>query len=1160
MATNEILATVGPALGAAGAATLVGWQGVEQMLPRLQAINATAESLGPAYGITSGSFLGTGSQIQRFQNLAAGGVYELGGAGINLMKAGQGAFGQIGLNTIAMLDRGVAQMQVNMAQRGTMGTLTGLLGGGTGYLQQFGDIGASLGNIFLGLAPHLPGVGGDYLSILQAATGGIAGGIGFLNQHNLGQLLGLGMAGEAGWRVGTPMVGLLGRGLGGLGGLAGRAGLGRAAMSAADLADIEALTGVGLEGAGAAGGAGLAGLLGGAGELLAGLGGPEVAALAMMAYGGGKLLTYQGPQQRQMAALQGQIGQMGFVQGWQPLADAIKVSAGLASSHTTAPFAGTGITVDGVMLPAGRLAAGQQAANARWRDTSPYAQAEAGFSRQMTDVMNAGPQLLATMKKAGFQGATMADAFQFAQNALLDFGHSFDSKGHLTQAALQQMMNYGAALKPMTQNYGAFGAALAAQTIMGSPQMKDLSTVNQAMDSMTQIMTGGPAGMANLFGMLGGARAKPTPAMAQMAKALTSFTTAGGAGAWNQFAGQQGFIAAEQNNLDQLRTYLTLGPQVMTQPQAAGVAGFQIQQMLPMARQSPAALAMLMQQMVQGGITAKTGMGGYYNPAMSQGQNYQAAVQALAQMASSAGQVNAAMNHAVEATSNLPEMAKQFSQQFQPGVLAQEIAGASSSMHQVLTTAMQSHKVNLPAIQDLVANMKLTGMDPAHIKSQIQSMISSLPKDLQIKIMADVAGALGPIGNVQQALAQLHDSHHKIEYDVGQALANAQAATAAGESVPDITRYITYIVQMAGQVTGSPGGIPYTPAGIAANVPGQQFFRRQTGGLVPGSGFGDIIPAMLEPGEAIVPRNLVPLVAPLLAAHHVPGFGGAPQGSSSHFAAGGITPLHGPVWVPPTVQGGGGTQAARDFIFTLLGNIAGALKHTSAARLAQELVNKITQEVAYAKNVASAAMQGQGYGNAGLLGTFTAPPAGYSGTPAPPGARGYSAASWNAYVANFAADQPAPQTPQQQLQSYLKTVRSFGGDIGKLRHEHLNKDLIAQLIGMGPVQGDAMAQAIMSGGGGVAQMNKLWAQLGIATKGLGAQAAMSQYGGFLSADLKHDTVNVGGITINIQSKGGATLALTPAQIKQIVEEVQKKLLQQARRNQKTGVQAHGKGA
>ena len=77
----------------------------------------------------------------------------------------------MGLSTIAMLDRGVANMQVNMASRGTMGTLSGILGRGTGYLQQFGGLGANIGNIFLGLAPHLPGVGGDYLSALKGSPG-----------------------------------------------------------------------------------------------------------------------------------------------------------------------------------------------------------------------------------------------------------------------------------------------------------------------------------------------------------------------------------------------------------------------------------------------------------------------------------------------------------------------------------------------------------------------------------------------------------------------------------------------------------------------------------------------------------------------------------------------------------------------------------------------------------------------------------------------------------------------------------------------------------------------------------------------------------------------------------------------------------------------------
>jgi hypothetical protein len=171
-------------------------------------------------------------------------IYELGGAGINLMRGGAGSFGQTGLNTIAMLDRGVADMQINMKQRGTMGELQSLAGGGTGYLRQFGDIGANFGNILLGLAPHLPGVGGDYLSALEGATGALGGGLGFMNQHGLGNVLGAGMAAEAGWRIGKPVVGLAGKGLMGLGNLAGKIGLGGAGLAEADIADIAALTGM----------------------------------------------------------------------------------------------------------------------------------------------------------------------------------------------------------------------------------------------------------------------------------------------------------------------------------------------------------------------------------------------------------------------------------------------------------------------------------------------------------------------------------------------------------------------------------------------------------------------------------------------------------------------------------------------------------------------------------------------------------------------------------------------------------------------------------------------------------------------------------------------------------------------------------------------------
>jgi hypothetical protein len=207
----------------------------------------------------------------------------------------------------------------------------------------------------------------------------------------------------------------------------------------------------------------------------------------------------------------------------------------------------------------------------------------------------------------------------------------------------------------------------------------------------------------------------------------------------------------------------------------------------------------------------------------------------------------------------------------------------------------------------------------------------------------------------------------------------------------------------------------------------------------------------------------------------------------------------------------------------LSGAIAEAVKNSAGAkRIADALVTKIGQEVAYAKNVASAAMSGQGYGSAGLLGGFDVTPGTGNGTVA------------------------------QQMQSYLTSVQSFGKDIGALRKGHLNKAIIAQLVGAGPVQGDALAQSILQGYGGIGAVNSLWAQLGHATKGLGNQAELAQYGG-LRATQNH-------VTININAKGGTTLDLSPAQLKQLVEEIQAQLLKQARRNNKTGIKASGKGA
>lgn len=72
------------------------------------------------------------------------------------------------------------------------------------------------------------------------------------------------------------------------------------------------------------------------------------------------------------------------------------------------------------------------------------------------------------------------------------------------------------------------------------------------------------------------------------------------------------------------------------------------------------------------------------------------------------------------------------------------------------------------------------------------------------------------------------------------------------------------------------------PAGVS--FPSRHIKGRAAGWRVPGYGGGDRWPALLEGGEAVVPKHLTPAVAPFLGAHKVPGFaaGGLAGGTFSY--------------------------------------------------------------------------------------------------------------------------------------------------------------------------------------------------------------------------------------------------------------------------------------
>ena len=231
------------------------------------------------------------------------------------------------------------------------------------------------------------------------------------------------MAGEAGWRIGRPVVGLAGKGLLGLGGLGGhprQGGRRRRRLAESRLPRWAACWKASASAwPGRLKGAGTAGMLGG----------PAVA------------LAWRCPRSWAEAAwphaardsgwrpgCRPGIGQAGFTGAWQPLAHAI-TTADRACGYRRAVRGGAGSTRDHRTRPA-RFGAGTTPTYAR-----TYSAAAQGFAGQMGDLVNAGPQLVAALKKAGLKSVSLADAFQIAQNALLDMSHAFGKDGKLTKVA-----------------------------------------------------------------------------------------------------------------------------------------------------------------------------------------------------------------------------------------------------------------------------------------------------------------------------------------------------------------------------------------------------------------------------------------------------------------------------------------------------------------------------------------------------------------------------------------------------------------------------------------------------------------------------------------------------------------------------------------------------
>jgi hypothetical protein len=157
------------------------------------------------------------------------------------------------------------------------------------------------------------------------------------------------------------------------------------------------------------------------------------------------------------------------------------------------------------------------------------------------------------------------------------------------------------------------------------------------------------------------------------------------------------------------------------------------------------------------------------------------------------------------------------------------------------------------------------------------------------------------IGDINQAILK-YDGVQKAATAYGNAIAHGDAQTAAGhaarqtliddliksgnaahESQGQIAAMIAKVlgippkaalqIVMTGEGQYTIGPYP-TPGGKAPPLKLGELPTGATGMRIPGYGGGDIVHAMLEPGETVVPKHLTPAVAPLMRKHRVPGFAG----------------------------------------------------------------------------------------------------------------------------------------------------------------------------------------------------------------------------------------------------------------------------------------------
>jgi hypothetical protein len=169
--TAEFLAVFVPATVAVGAWAFAWTQGAQNVYQHMTSLFAATESLGQAAGKTMGEMLGLNGAWQKIQNEANTDVYQVLGAGLNILSEAFGNLARAGLRAGQIFDTFAAKLVYDFSAAGGAGQrLGGLMANMVPDLVEIGQVFGNLGHALVNFASDMPGLAEGLLAFADAVS------------------------------------------------------------------------------------------------------------------------------------------------------------------------------------------------------------------------------------------------------------------------------------------------------------------------------------------------------------------------------------------------------------------------------------------------------------------------------------------------------------------------------------------------------------------------------------------------------------------------------------------------------------------------------------------------------------------------------------------------------------------------------------------------------------------------------------------------------------------------------------------------------------------------------------------------------------------------------------------------------------------------------